>query len=366
MKTYQAVFNELEVEGVFGISLVENPAMEGLFVALNKHQQLELKEIDKEQRILLGLVLEPNKPVYRNQGGEEFNIVFNEETVKNLSYHFFKKGHQKNSTIEHQNKIEGVTFVESWIVEDPTKDKSANFGFSYPKGSWVAIMKVDDDDIWNNYVKTGKVQGFSVDAMLELKEVNLKSEINMSNKILEALRKIDARLGGVAETKETEVVEATEVTLMTVKTADGGMEFEYEGEELMAGIAIWANGEEGEKVPLPVGEYPIEGDKVIIVSEEGMIAEVKDAMVQEEEAPAAMTEAPATASAAAEKGLAEIKSILVKYQEDQKELANQITELKSEMVKLSEQPAAKAIKAQPVQVALNAKGKLLEKLRNNK
>jgi hypothetical protein len=59
MRTYQAVFNELSVEGVFGISLVENPAMEGLFVALNeddklKHHQIELKEIDKEQRILMG------------------------------------------------------------------------------------------------------------------------------------------------------------------------------------------------------------------------------------------------------------------------------------------------------------------------
>jgi hypothetical protein len=161
------------------------------------------------------LVLEPNKPVYRNQNGEEFNIVFNEETIKNLSYHFFKAGHQKNSTIEHKDKINGVTFVESWLVEDSKKDKSALYGFSYPKGSWVATMKVDDDDIWNNYVKTGKVQGFSVDAMLELKEVNLKSEVNMSKSILDTLRKINAKLGitepNEAETVETKPTEDVEV-----------------------------------------------------------------------------------------------------------------------------------------------------------
>ena len=181
MKTYEAVFDAEENSGVYAISLVENPAMEGIMIALSK-QEIQFKEIDKEERKVLGLVLEPNKPIYRNQNGEEFNIVFSEQVIKDLSYNFFKSGFHKNSTLEHdsKNKIEGVTFVESWIVEDSEKDKSANFGFSYPKGSWLAVMKIDNDDVWNNYVKTGKVQGFSIDAMLSLKEVNLKSEFNMS------------------------------------------------------------------------------------------------------------------------------------------------------------------------------------------
>jgi len=169
MKTYLAKFNPKVNGGVYAISLVENPAMEGLFIALSKQEEIKFAEVDKEQRILMGLVLEPNKPVYRNQGGEEFNIVFNEETIKELSHNFFKLGYQQNSTIEHEkeNKIDGVTFVESWIVEDSEIDKSANFGFSYPKGSWIATMKVDSDEVWNNYVKTGKVQGFSVDALCQ-------------------------------------------------------------------------------------------------------------------------------------------------------------------------------------------------------
>ena len=208
-------------------------------------------EIDKEQRILMGLVLQPNLPVYRNQNGEEFNIVFNEDTIKNLSYHFFKANNQKNSTIEHEDKIEGVTFVESWIVEDSKIDKSAIHNFNYPVGSWVATMKVDSDEVWNDYVKTGKVQGFSVDAMLELKEVNLKSDINMSinEKILALLRRVDARVGGVPAEIETEVVE---VKMGSVKTADGAMSFEYEGEELVAGVAVWAMAEDGAKVPIPI------------------------------------------------------------------------------------------------------------------
>ncbi len=104
MKTYEAKYDPLKNKGVYGISLVENPAMEGLFIALSKDEPIQLKTVNEEQRILMGLVLEPNKPIYRNQNGEEFNIVFNEQTLKDLSYGFFKNNNHSNSTIEHDVK----------------------------------------------------------------------------------------------------------------------------------------------------------------------------------------------------------------------------------------------------------------------
>src|SRR5690606_32568626 len=131
----------------------------------------------------------------------EFNLVFDADTIKELSHHFFKSNYQKNSTIEHESPIEGVTFVESWIVEDTKIDKSANFGLSYPKGSWIATMKVDSDDVWNNYVKNGKVKGFSVDAMIDLKQINLKNEINMSDKLDSFMKDVKAFLGMEKEIK---------------------------------------------------------------------------------------------------------------------------------------------------------------------
>jgi len=97
MKTYEVVFDKLKNKGVYGISLVHDPAMEGTFIALSKEDnKIKLAEIDKEQRILIGLVLEPNKPIYRNQDGEEFNIIFNEETIKDLSHNFFIANNQSN------------------------------------------------------------------------------------------------------------------------------------------------------------------------------------------------------------------------------------------------------------------------------
>ena len=373
MKTYQAIFNEEEVDGVFAISLVHDPAMEGTFVALNKHE-LQLSEIDKEQRILIGLVLEPNKPIYRNQNGEEFNIVFNEDTIKDLSYHFFKSNYHKNSTIEHEEsqKIEGVTFVESWIVADPKKDKSNVYGLSYPKGSWIATMKVDSDEIWEDYIKTGKVKGFSIDGMLSLKEVNTKSNINMSE-IKEALTTFKDELLVALSLKEKEVeseevIEAEEVKLGSV-TAQDGIVFEYEGETPTEGAAIWVNAEDGTKVPVPAGEYPLEDGSVLVVSEEGVIGSVGQPEVEEAEAEMeAEPAAPSTDGTDIVKQVQEsIKSIMIKYnEENEKKLGEIKAEFEKQILELKEQPAAKKIKSTPVQVELTNKGRLLEKLRNNK
>ena len=373
MKTYEAIFNEEKVDGVFGISLVHDPAMEGVFVALNKQEEIKFAEIDTEQRILMGLVLEPMKDVYRNQGGEEFNIRFNAETIKNLSHSFFKSNSHKNSTVEHNEseKIEGVTFVESWIVEDSKKDKSANFGFSYPKGSWIATMKVDNDEIWNDYVKTGKVKGFSIDAMLSLKEVNLKSEISMSE-IKTGFDTLTDRLMVALNLKEVEVAEVVEVkvSLGMMKSAEGNINFEYEGEVLEAGVGIVAIAEDGSKIPVPVGEYELEDGSILAVAEEGIVASVGQPEVAE--APAELEQEPVSSAPVAQDVIGEvesaIKSIMIKYAEDNKvvvdELKAQITELKNQVVEFSEQPAAQKIKSQPqVKVELNSKGRILNKLR---
>jgi len=370
MKTYQAIFNEQETEGVFGISLVHDPAMEGTFVALKK-ENIQLKEIDLEQRILMGLVLEPNKPVYRNQNGEEFNIVFNEQTIKDLSYHFFKSNYHKNSTIEHDSsqRIEGVTFVESWIVENPKNDKSNEFGLSYPKGSWIATMKVDSDEIWNDYVKTGKVKGFSIDAMLSLKEVNLKSDINMSE-FTEALNGFKNDILTALNLNKDEKPEEVKIEMGSIASANGDITFEFDGEELVSGAAVYVMAEDGTKVAVPVGEYPLEGGKVLVIEEDGIVASVSEPV--QEEAPAAMTEeAPATPTPndIVNQVTESIKSIMIKYNEEQEkknlEFSNALNDLKDSLMQLSEQPASKKINATPQQtIELNKQGRLLQKLRN--
>lgn len=151
-----------DLQGVEAISIVSQPAIESNFVAL-KSEEIKLAEVDKEKRILMGAVLIPEKPIYRRNGEDEYYIYFSKDTVNKASQLFFKNGNQSNWTLEHNNEIKGLTVVESWIVEDTQKDKSAIYNLSVPVGTWMASVKVDNDEIWTEFVKTGKVKGMSLE-----------------------------------------------------------------------------------------------------------------------------------------------------------------------------------------------------------
>lgn len=151
-----------DFSGIHAVSVVESPAIEEDFVYLNS-QEVKLAEIDKEKRILMGPALIPNKKIYRNNGKIEYYIFFSEDTVRRASELFLSRGNQNNSTLEHEIKLNGLSVVESWIVEDSKLDKSTKYGLSMPEGTWMISMKVNNDDIWDNYVKTGRVKGFSIE-----------------------------------------------------------------------------------------------------------------------------------------------------------------------------------------------------------
>ena len=151
-----------DVSGIEAVSIVENPAIEEDFVAL-KNQEFKFAEVNKEKRILMGAALIPNKPIYRRNEDNEYYIYFSRDTVRKASELFFIRGNHNKSTLEHQMPLEGLVAVESWIVEDKDKDKSKFYGMDMPLGTWMLSMKVLNDDVWENYVKTGKVKGFSIE-----------------------------------------------------------------------------------------------------------------------------------------------------------------------------------------------------------
>lgn len=196
MNLIELIIDENEdLQGVEAISVVENPAIESNFVAL-KSEEIKLAEIDKEKRILMGAVLIPEKPIYRRNEKDEYYIYFSKDTVRKASELFFKNGNQSNWTLEHSEQIKGLTVVESWIVEDTQKDKSAIYNLSVPVGSWMASVKVDDDNIWNEFVKTGKVKGFSLEGYfadkLESKK-ELTKQLTEEEKLIEQIKEIILR-----------------------------------------------------------------------------------------------------------------------------------------------------------------------------
>jgi hypothetical protein len=153
---------ENDISGVEAISVVENPAIEVDFVAL-KSEEIKLAEVSSEKRILLGALLVPNKPIYRRNGEDEYYVFFSKDTILKTAQKFLMKGNQNNSTMEHQYELSGLSLVESWIVEDEVHDKSRKYGMEVPVGTWMGAVKVNNEQVWGEYVKTGKVKGFSIE-----------------------------------------------------------------------------------------------------------------------------------------------------------------------------------------------------------
>ena len=154
--------------GIFAISLVSDPAIEENFVYMSKQKPTNLAQIAPDKRLLLGPVLIPGKLIPRvdEETGEEYDITFTPEVIEKAAHLYMQRQNNNNATLEHEGDIEDISTVESWIIADETKDKSVKFGLNFPKGTWMAMMKVNNPTIWQDYVKTGKIKGFSIEGML--------------------------------------------------------------------------------------------------------------------------------------------------------------------------------------------------------
>ena len=164
MRIIELLIDENELfSGIEAISIVDRPAIQENFIALSEQSKVQLAEVDKEKKILMGAALVPNKNIYRADGEDEYYIYFSEDTVRKASELFLMRGNQNKSTLEHEAELNGLSVVESWIIEDETHDKSRKYDMDLPIGTWMVSMKVNNDEVWDDYVKTGKVKGFSIE-----------------------------------------------------------------------------------------------------------------------------------------------------------------------------------------------------------
>ena len=181
--------------GITAMSIVKSPAIKSNFITLSEQKPMRFAEASKEKRLLIGPALVPDLPIYRRDAkGTEYYAFFKAETIEKLAYAFLKNGRQNNSTVEHEFAVDGVGMVESWIVTDRENDKSKALGLDVPNGTWMIAMKVHNDDVWNEWVKTGKVAGFSIEALL------LDKPTKQSEESIEATEQEIKRINAAIET----------------------------------------------------------------------------------------------------------------------------------------------------------------------
>ena len=120
--------------------------------------------IEDDQQIVVGPLIIPNKLILRvDEDQNPYYVYFTEETVQQIARKMMEEKKLDAINLEHQqdNIVDGH-LIETWIVEDEQSDKQNIYGMDYPKGTWMGMYKVDDDEVWKQ-VKQGKLKGFSIE-----------------------------------------------------------------------------------------------------------------------------------------------------------------------------------------------------------
>lgn len=174
MKLIELLLDEaLEDAGIQAVSLVRFPAIEENFVYFNNHTQYVLAKAEDEQRLLVGPALIPDKKILRvdDLTGEEYEVFFSADTIRRVADKYMRDMRTNEATYEHDFNISDVTAVESWIVEDKKKDKSALYGFKVPVGTWMLSVRVNNEKVWEQVKKKDvrgfSIEGFFVDSLIE-------------------------------------------------------------------------------------------------------------------------------------------------------------------------------------------------------
>lgn len=190
LPVYELKINLEEDAIVSAISLVEEPAIEIDFIAFSK-QEFHQFNVNDDKMELIGAAMIPNQLIYRrDKKGNEFNVVFSKETIREIAQQYFNLGFQHQTNIEH-SAIPAKSFIYQSYIVDETKGIKAPLGVDAPDGSWIVGMKVTDKKVWN-LVKEGKIKGFSIEGIFEMldKDKKVKSQDDEILELIQSINKI--------------------------------------------------------------------------------------------------------------------------------------------------------------------------------
>lgn len=195
-----ALNDDVENSGMFGISLVDRPAIEEGFVYFSEEQNTSFVFDSEEKGLVVGPIMIPNKMILRKnyETGELYYVVFTEEVIDNIMYRYSKNGRFNIFTVEHNGqKFEGAVMLEVWKKES-NNDKSVDYGYNLPNGTVFAKVKIEDDTLKRS-IKDGEINGFSVEINADVKLSNSKkmSEFNFGIELGKITAKYESAIEGL-------------------------------------------------------------------------------------------------------------------------------------------------------------------------
>lgn len=251
-----------EDEGILCMSIVDCPANEREAL-LFKKESVAFKVEDEEKRLMFGLVMPADTPIYRRKGDFEYYITYEASTLAEMAEKFLSSGNYQNVDVQHNGKlVNGVNLVE-WFIKDSSKGIVPKGFEDIPDGSIFATYKVENDEIWEA-LKSGELEGFSLAGLFELEPTD--EQIIQYNK--ETKKKFYM-------SKVRKALKALLQEFMNVETDKGTIIVE----DIKVGVDALDENDE----PIADGEYKTE--KQVIVIAEGKITEIREIEEPTEEEP---------------------------------------------------------------------------------
>jgi hypothetical protein len=254
-------------------------------------KNFNFKTTDKQ--IISGAAMIPDKPIYRrSKDGEEYNVVFSKETIQKIVERYFKNQYGTNFNLQHKKNMlaDGVYLIESFIIDSERGIKTPEGFDELPDGSWFISCKVDNEEIWNDYIKSGKFKGFSVEGLFTDRKVEMVSNVQEAIALIDKLQlnKTNIYTNNMSDVKvllsklKEIFTEETPMSFEEAKLADGLTIIKWEG-PLAEGTSVMVVSESGE-VPAPDGEHELQDGRKITVENGKVISlEVPEVMPTEEE-----------------------------------------------------------------------------------
>jgi hypothetical protein len=152
-------------------------------------KSFSFKTTDKQ--IISGPAMIPNQSIYRrSKDGEEYNVIFSKETIQKIVERYFKNQYVTNFNLQHKKNMlaDGVYLIESFIIDSSRGIKTPEGFEDLPDGTWFISCKVDNEEIWNDYIKSGKFKGFSVEGLFTDRRVEMVSNVQEAIDLIDKLQ----------------------------------------------------------------------------------------------------------------------------------------------------------------------------------
>ena len=351
--TLRATFDPTNpLEGMFVVSLVETPAIGSLFFPFGE-EKINLSILDAPQHKVIGCVLRADYPILRIDGeGKYYNLVFDKETIYELTQHFVKYNNTGNVSVLHNGKpIGGVELTQLFI-----KDKSKGIdpvGFEeVSDGSLFAEYKILNEEVWKG-ICNGVYRGFSIEGVFELAPVKMQKVNQETNQKVNQDKNQDKnKLNIFNMSKLRDKLAKMLLKFDSISTDKADLFYDHEG-ELVVGDEVYTYNEAGDRVPVADGEYL--SDNIVYDIENSKVTEIKrfetpDPAKEDLEAmpadPATPEAAPeATPEAMPDPKVTELESKVTELESKVTELISKVEELAAKLETPVVEPIAEVFSA---------------------